>query len=140
MIKVAVSIIIQPTPDFNRVLLCQRKASSRYGLKWEFPGGKLEEGETTEDCLRRELREELGIDTTVGELFHQQHAVYSDSGSFDVFYYTISHYTGVIINQVFETVTWVPIDHLSQFDILEGNRDVVQKLLNTHATAESRSR
>ena len=140
MISVAVGIIIQPAPDFNRVLLCQRKASARYGLKWEFPGGKLEDGENAEECLRRELREELAIEATVGEKFHHQLTVYPDSGSFDVFYYMISGYTGSMINNVFETILWIPVEQLSQFDILEGNRDVVKKLLAIHAPAESRPR
>ena len=140
MIRVAVGIIFEQTPDVNRVLLCQRKKSARYGLKWEFPGGKLEDGESAEECLRRELNEELGIDATIGELFHQQHAVYPDSGSFDVFYYFISAYTGEIVNHVFETVTWIPVEQLSQFDILEGNRDVVNKLLLTHDASTARPR
>jgi 8-oxo-dGTP diphosphatase len=140
MISVAVGIIMKQSPDSHRVLLCQRKASARYGLKWEFPGGKLENGESSEECLRRELREELGIEATVGELFHQQHAEYPDSGSFDVFYYVISGYTGEMRNNVFETISWVPVEQLSQFDILEGNRDVIQKLLTIHAPAESRAR
>src|SRR5947207_124773 len=78
MIKVAVGIIFQKgtTPELSRVLLCQRNQRSRYALKWEFPGGKLENNEPLEGCLRRELHEELGIDAEIGGLFHHQHYVY----------------------------------------------------------------
>ncbi len=137
MIKVAVGIIIQKEHDANskscRVLLCQRKKSARYGLKWEFPGGKLEDGETPEYCLRRELREELSISAEIGQLFHQQHYVYPDSGKFDVFYYKVDTFTGTIINHVFESFEWVPVAELFQYDILDGNRDVVAKLLKEYA-------
>ena len=51
----------------GRVLLCQRKPESRLGLKWEFPGGKLEAGETPAQALERELREELNIVTQTKE-------------------------------------------------------------------------
>jgi 8-oxo-dGTP diphosphatase len=50
----------------GRVLIARRKRGDRLADKWEFPGGKLEEGETPELCLRRELQEELGIDVVVG--------------------------------------------------------------------------
>ena len=52
----------------GRLLITQRQAGAHLGGLWEFPGGKLEPGETFEDCLVRELREELAIEVTVGEL------------------------------------------------------------------------
>ena len=52
----------------QRILIAQRGRSKRFGRQWEFPGGKREEGESFEDALRRELREELGIETIVGRL------------------------------------------------------------------------
>ncbi len=134
MTQVAVGIIIQheSAHDFSRVLLCQRKPTSRYPLKWEFPGGKVEDGESPEDCVRREVFEELGIKAEAGELFHRQHTVYPDTGSFDVYYYLISPFIGTIENNVFETIRWVSISELLSFDILEGNREVVQKLQSLH--------
>ncbi len=125
MTKVAVGIIV----DDGKVLLCQRKRTARYPLKWEFPGGKLEPDESAELCLQRELAEELGIRGTIGLLYHQQHAVYPDSGVFDVFYYIVPGFHGAIVNHAFETYVWVPIQELPNYDILEGNRDVINKLL-----------
>jgi len=52
----------------GRVMLCQRLPNAHNGLKWEFPGGKLEAGETPEAALARELREELNIDVAVGRI------------------------------------------------------------------------
>lgn len=132
MINVAVGIIIKedPSSGSRRVLLCQRKSSGRYPLKWEFPGGKVEPSEHPEDCLRRELFEELQVTPTIGTLYHQQHYTYPDSGTFDVLYYLVPHYSGEIVNRVFEAFEWVPIARLSEYDILEGNRDVVTKLID----------
>jgi 8-oxo-dGTP diphosphatase len=125
MTKVAVGIIV----NNGKVLLCQRKKSDHYGLKWEFPGGKFEPGESAEQCLRRELAEELGIQATVGLLYHQQHAVYADSGTFDVFYYSVPSFQGTLVNHAFEMFVWVSVRDLPLYDILEGNRDVINKLL-----------
>ena len=126
-VQVAVGIIFHN--EANSVLLCQRTKDKPYPLKWEFPGGKLEKGETTGACLKRELREELSIDAEIGELYHRQHNLYPDSGTYDVFYYLVRSFTGVIVNQVFEDIRWAPIAEIDRYDILEGNAEVVEKLV-----------
>ena len=55
----------------GQLLITQRRAESHLGGLWEFPGGKREPGETFEACLVREIREELGVDIAVGELFEE---------------------------------------------------------------------
>jgi len=140
MIHVAVGIIIQHNgaPSWPCVLLCQRKKAARYEFKWEFPGGKVENDENAMECLRRELSEELGISAEIGPLFHRQSAVYGDGGSFDVSYYLIEVFTGEIVNRVFETTRWVPVEELRSYDILTGNRDVVQRLIQRYEPHSSR--
>ncbi|MFI5251535.1 MAG: NUDIX domain-containing protein [Bacteroidota bacterium] len=125
MIKVAVGIIVKD----GKALLCQRKKTMRYGLKWEFPGGKVENGEPLEECLRRELEEELGIAATIGPLYHRRQYEYPDSGIYDVFYYKVESYAGNIRNRVFEQCEWAPIESLVSYDILEGNRHVISMLM-----------
>ena len=134
MINVAVGLIIKENQraGAREVLLCQRKSDARYALKWEFPGGKLEPGEHPDDCLRRELFEELRITATIGTLYHEQEYTYPDSGIFNVLYYLVPHFTGEMANRVFESIRWVPIALLPEYDILEGNRDVVTKLIDAH--------
>ena len=124
MIKVAVGIVFIG----SQVLVCQRKKYSRYPLKWEFPGGKFENGESAEQCLRRELREELSIEANVGVEFFLQEWLYPDSGSFEVSYHIVPSYEGMIRNNVFEQIRWVHVAELAGIDMLEGNKDVVEKL------------
>ena len=128
MIQVAVGILVSD----GKVLLCQRKKISRYALKWEFPGGKVEDGETPQNCLRRELLEELNIQIDTAQLYHQQQAFYPDNGVFDVLYYLVPTFTGKIVNNMFKSYAWVPFVKLQEYEILDGNKDVVAKLLSDH--------
>ncbi len=125
MIKVAVGIITIN----SQVLVCQRKKTSRYALKWEFPGGKFENGESVDECLRRELREELSIDAVVGKEFFRQEWIYQDSGSFEVFYHLVPSYSGIIHNNVFEQIRWFNFGELAGVDMLEGNKDAIELLV-----------
>ena len=112
----------------DKILICQRKRGGRYELKWEFPGGKLENGETTEQCLRRELREELSIEIHSIERIQTQAAYYKDGGIFNVSYCFISGFQGEPQNNVFELIRWVTVDELKYMDLLDGNKPFVAHL------------
>lgn len=136
MIRVAVGIITREIGgDGASVLLCQRKETAKYPMKWEFPGGKVENGEDTAACLARELHEELGVAIAEPSHFHTQEAVYPDAGHYEVWYYLIEHFTGTPVNKVFRGLAWVPVADLATYDILEGNREVVGKLQRRHASS-----
>jgi 8-oxo-dGTP diphosphatase len=124
MTPVAVGIL----RNNGKILVCQRKRGGRYELKWEFPGGKLESGETPLQCLRRELQEELSITVETVQRMEFQSASYEDGGMFEVAYCFISEFSGDPRNNVFETIRWVNPEELGQLDILEGNRAFVEKL------------
>ena len=132
MIKVAVGVLKLGA----QVLVCQRRKSARYPLKWEFPGGKFEDGESVEECLRRELREELGIDAVVGQEFHRQAWEYPDSGSFEVHYHLVDSFSGTIRNNVFEQLRWVSVTDLTGVDMLEGNKEAVEALAKANSKAK----
>ncbi len=124
MTRVAVGVIQRN----GKILICQRKKDARYGLKWEFPGGKREAGESILDCLRRELREELGIDVEEYGRAETQTAYYEDGGTFEVTYCFVRGYAGEPRNNVFEEIRWVSLDELRALDILEGNKPFVGSL------------
>ena len=142
MRKVAVGILIiderkNVGMQSNRrmILLCQRQKNARYELKWEFPGGKVEEGEPVELALTRELHEELNINLRSYSLYFQQQNRYPDGGIFDVSYYLVDDYSGEIQNNVFENILWIPIAELEKYDTLQGNKEVVQMLIKDYAKA-----
>jgi len=132
MRQVAVGIILRN----GLVLACQRRRDARYPLKWEFPGGKLEEGETPEAAIVRELREELGIDAVVESEFFRQEWTYEEAvtgpksdGTFRVFYLLIREFADTPVNHAFEQIRWVKPEELENMDNLEGNRKAIELLV-----------
>lgn len=136
MTKVAVGILKKN----GKILACQRKRGSRYELKWEFPGGKVEPGETFTQCLERELFEELSIHVARIDDIETQQSHYDDGGTYEVAYCTITDFTGELRNNVFEQVKWVTPAELAQLDSLEGNAAIVRKLASQDATARAKNR
>lgn len=125
MRTVAVAIILRD----HQVLVCQRKRGSRYELKWEFPGGKVEPGESLEACVRRELREELAVEVGPAVETESEISHYEDGGMFEVHYFTFRDVLTPLENKVFEDIRWVTGMELMQLDILEGNKGIVERLV-----------
>ncbi len=111
----------------DSILICQRHRADAYGMQWEFPGGKVEPEEKLPDALRRELKEELAIQVEVGkEVFRLRHH-YPDR-FVEVIFFSIANFVGEVRNQVFEAVKWAPRSSLPQYNFLEADRDLVNRL------------
>src|SRR5439155_12818771 len=122
-ILVTAGIILQG----DRILIRQRHRSDPYGLQWEFPGGKVQNGEDLRAALRRELAEELSIDAEIGnEVFRVSHR-YPDR-YVEVVFFLIRSYRGTVENLVFEAVEWSSLVALAQYDFLEADRELVNRL------------
>ena len=124
MILVTAGILV----DGDRVLVCQRRAGSRFGLKWEFPGGKMEDGEAPKACLRRELSEELGIEAEVGpEVYRTEHH-YPNGFVVQLLFFRILRYAGTPVNHEFERIEWARPSDLPGYDFLEADRELVDRM------------
>ena len=110
-----------------RVLLAQRSEPDPHGLRWEFPGGKLRHGESPEQCLRRELQEELGIDVEVKDVFHAVHHSLGDCSILLLAYMCLWR-SGRMELREHRACRWVEIKDLKEMDLLEADRPVAEKL------------
>ncbi len=124
----AVEVVVAILRDGDRVLMGLRPADKKYPLQWEFPGGKVEAGESLEEALRRELREELEIEVAgLGEL-RCDVSEYSDAGTFSVHYFTVDSWSGELRNRAFAKLAWIHPRDFSSYDILQGNRQICAQL------------
>lgn len=112
----------------GRVLICQRRPCQWHSLKWEFPGGKLEAGETPRAGLRRELEEELGIQAVIGSEIVRYEYCYAGRDPILLMFYRIDDFEGEPQNLVFERIVWEKREHLADYDFLEGDVDFVRTL------------
>jgi len=124
MTKVTAAIIEQN----GRVLIARRKKDDPLKDKWEFPGGKIEPGESPEECLKRELHEELGIKAEVGE-FICSSTYHYDHISIELLAYRIRGFTGNIVPVDHDEIAWVAPKDLAGYDLPAADRPVIEKLL-----------
>jgi len=114
--------------DRGRLLICQRSPRGPFPNQWEFPGGKVEPGEAPRDALARELAEELGITAEIGsEVWRTDHQ-YPGHPPVRLHFFSVRRYSGVPENRVFQEILWVSVQDLTQYDFLEANRPLVERL------------
>jgi 8-oxo-dGTP diphosphatase len=112
----------------DEVLICQRRADQPMGLQWEFPGGKIEAGETPEQALARELHEELGIQATIGPwVTHVRHN-YRHGGAVDLQFFAVREFSGDLENRIFAQLRWTRLEDLPDFDFLAADRGLIKDL------------
>ena len=114
--------------DAEKLLVCQRTRHQTMPLKWEFPGGKIEDGEQPRDALRRELEEELGIQAAVGDEVSRIVHEYPNGGSVELRFFSVRQYSGELENRIFRDVRWAARAELPSFDFLEADLGLVREL------------
>jgi 8-oxo-dGTP diphosphatase len=112
----------------GKLLVCQRTRHQTMPLKWEFPGGKIEEGEQPRDALRRELEEELGIVATIGDEIKRIQHEYPNGGMVELRFFLVRQYAGEIENRIFKDMQWSEPKELPSYDFLEADETLVRDL------------
>ena len=126
MIRVVTAIIERPD---RRLLIGQRQRHDTSPLKWEFPGGKIEDGETPEEALTRELLEELSVtlDKCV-EMGRTRHKYASALEELEIRFYAVSIKETEPTPNVFEQIVWVLPKELGNYNFLAANSGLVAQL------------
>jgi 8-oxo-dGTP diphosphatase len=110
------------------ILIGQRRREDRHPLKWEFPGGKVEDGETPRVGLKRELQEELSIDADIGPELSRNEFEYPGRPRVLLVFHRVREWQGEMRNGAFEQIRWEQPARLPEYDFLDGDVDFVRGL------------
>ncbi len=105
----------------GRILICRRREDQPHAGKWEFPGGKMEPGETPGAALVRELREELGIEAAEGREITRYEFSYPGKKPILLIFIAVQEWSGQVENRIFTGLEWVGREQLREYDFLEGD-------------------
>lgn len=124
VLKVAAAVIERD----GRILIGQRRRGDTHPLKWEFPGGKIEPHEHPAAALQRELREELGIEASIGpEIVRYEHR-YPRGALIHLIFFRVTTFTGEPRGLAFEQIAWDRPEKLPDYDFVDGDVDFVRRL------------
>jgi len=112
----------------GKFLIAQRKKGKHLELKWEFPGGKIEPGEAPEECLKRELAEEFGIETEVKSFIGESLFDYG-TRTIRLLGYLVDYHSGDFKLQAHEAVAWISPHEFSQYDFAPADLPFIEKII-----------
>lgn len=125
---VVAAFILRNSGSGREVLVCQRRPDQPMGLKWEFPGGKVEPGETAEAALARELSEELGIHASIGPRTTTVRHTYRNGGTIEIQFFEVTEFSGELENRIFQNMAWTALEKLPEYDFLAADLTLVRDL------------
>src|SRR4030095_14160103 len=125
MIRVVAAVIER---DDGRILIGQRRAHDSSPLKWEFPGGKVELGESAEQALARELREELGATLLRAALIANTEYQYPNRSPLGISFFAVSIAPTQLRPAAFKQIAWALPRELGDYDFLPANARLVAEL------------
>ena len=128
MRHVVAGLILRGDGDTREVLVCQRRPDQPMGSKWEFPGGKVEAGETAEAALARELNEELGIDASIGRRLTTVRHSYRNGSTIEIQFFVVNSFAQALENRIFLDMRWSPLERLPEFDFLAADLALIRDL------------
>ncbi len=105
----------------GKVLACRRRGDQDHGGKWEFPGGKVERGESPEQALERELREELRIEARIGGEIERYEFAYPGKRAIELIFLEVAGWEGELDASFFAEAEWREPARLGELDFLEGD-------------------
>ena len=112
----------------GEVLIGQRRPDQPMALLWEFPGGKIEAGESPEQALARELDEELGIRAIIGPRVTRVRHNYRHGGAVDLQFFAVHEFAGEIESRIYQQVRWVRLEDLADYEFLAADRGLIRDL------------
>ena len=121
---VAAALIVRE----GQVLIGQRRPDQPMASQWEFPGGKIEAGESAEQALVRELDEELGIQAVIGPRVTRIRHNYRHGGAVDLQFFAVHEFSGEIENRIYNEVRWTRLEDLPGYDFLAADRGLIRDL------------
>jgi len=121
---VAAALIVRD----GEVLIGQRRPNQPMAMLWEFPGGKIEAGESPQQALARELDEELGIRAVIGRPVTRVRHNYRHGGAVDLQFFAVHEFTGEIVSHIYHQVRWVKLEDLSGYEFLAADRGLIRDL------------
>jgi 8-oxo-dGTP diphosphatase len=125
MIRVVAGLIQRK----GRLLICQRRPGGVFTLQWEFPGGKLQPGETPRAGLARELREELGCAARIGaQVWRALHRYREFAEPLEIAFFVVRDVWPAPRNRAFAQIAWVRPGDLLRYDFLPADRELVTRL------------
>ena len=111
----------------KQYLIAQRNKNKHLGLKWEFPGGKVNENENFEDALKREILEELNITISIHNKIAEE-AYEDEKINIILHYYLCSYKNGTIKLNEHENLIWVEKKDFKKYDFADGDKDILSLL------------